>query len=234
MLNLLGLNIEIQFFIIMSIKIALASFLGGIIGLERGIQGRAAGLRTHLFVSLGSCVFTVLSAYIAEKYGKIADPTRIAAQIVTGIGFLGAGAIIKEGFSIRGLTTAASLWVTAAIGMACGAGNYFLAVITTIIAILVLFGFTFIEKLFKRDTRKMITITTSYDIDIQEIISALKKYKMKVLYYEFEKNFETDLTKLRISIRFYQRKVSDKLYNEIVNAIKTSFSSVKSIKVHNP
>ena len=112
-------------------KLVLASFLGAIIGFERDVHGRAAGLRTHLLVSLGSAVFMVLSESIAVSYSNQitypllrVDPSRIAAQIITGIGFLGAGAIIKSGMSIRGLTTAACLWLSAGIGMSIGAGYF--------------------------------------------------------------------------------------------------------------
>lgn len=111
------------------------------IGLEREIRDRAAGLRTHLFVGLGSALFTLISAYgfhdlIAAGPAVVrTDPTRIAAQIVTGIGFLGAGAIIRSGMSVRGLTSAATLWVVAAIGMACAAGMFVAAGVTTIVVL---------------------------------------------------------------------------------------------------
>jgi len=119
------------------LRVVVAAGLGGLVGLERELREREAGFRTHLLVSVGSCLFTLVSAYGFHEFlvngGSIvrADPTRIAAQIVTGIGFLGAGAIIRQGFSVRGLTTAATLWVVAAIGMASGAGYYSAAVITT-------------------------------------------------------------------------------------------------------
>ena len=119
------------------LRVALAALLGGAIGIEREIREREAGLRTHLLVSVGSALFTLVSAFGFRDFlmhgGSVvrADPTRIAAQIVTGIGFLGAGAIIRQGLSVRGLTTAATLWVVAAIGMAVGAGYYAAAVITT-------------------------------------------------------------------------------------------------------
>jgi putative Mg2+ transporter-C (MgtC) family protein len=112
------------------LRLAVACALGAAIGLEREIRDREAGIRTHLLVSLGSALFTIVSAYGFHAFlangGSVvrADPARVAAQIVTGIGFLGAGAIIREGLSVRGLTTAATLWVVAAIGMACGAGYY--------------------------------------------------------------------------------------------------------------
>jgi putative Mg2+ transporter-C (MgtC) family protein len=126
------------------LRLGVAAVLGGAIGVERELRDREAGIRTHLLVSLGSALFTIVSAYgfhefLASGASVVrADPTRIAAQIVTGIGFLGAGAIIREGLSIRGLTTAATLWVVAAIGMACGAGWYWAALITTLLTILAL------------------------------------------------------------------------------------------------
>jgi putative Mg2+ transporter-C (MgtC) family protein len=125
-------------------RLAVAAALGAAIGIEREIRDREAGIRTHLLVSLGSALFTIISAYgfhefLASGDAVVrADPTRIAAQIVTGIGFLGAGAIIREGLSVRGLTTAGSLWVSAAIGMAAGAGWYWAAIVTTVLTIFAL------------------------------------------------------------------------------------------------
>jgi putative Mg2+ transporter-C (MgtC) family protein len=118
-----------------------AGVLGGAIGAEREIRERDAGLRTHLLVGVGAALFTIVSAYawadfnFSARKGVTYDPTRIAAQIVTGIGFLGAGAIIRQGLSVRGLTTAASLWVVAAIGMAAGAGYYSGAVLATVVVL---------------------------------------------------------------------------------------------------
>ena len=119
------------------VRVALAAALGGAIGAERELREREAGFRTHLIVSVGAALFTLVSAYawtdwaFSTRAGLVFDPTRIAAQIVSGIGFLGAGAIIRQGLSVRGLTTAATLWVVAAIGMAAGAGYYWAAVATT-------------------------------------------------------------------------------------------------------
>ena len=124
------------------VRVAVAAALGGAVGLERELREREAGFRTHMLVSVGSALFTIVSAYGFHEFlvggGNVirADPTRIAAQIVTGIGFLGAGAIIRQGFSVRGLTTAATLWVVAAIGMASGAGYYSAAVITTALVLI--------------------------------------------------------------------------------------------------
>ena len=118
------------------LRLTVAAALGGAIGLERELRERQAGLRTHLVVCVGSALFTLVSAYAFTS--PRVDPTRIAAQIVSGIGFLGAGAIIRQGLSVRGLTTAATLWLVAAIGMASGAGYYDAAVIATLGALLTL------------------------------------------------------------------------------------------------
>jgi putative Mg2+ transporter-C (MgtC) family protein len=126
------------------LRLAVAGALGAVIGFERELRDREAGIRTHLLVSLGSALFTIVSAYgfhaFLESGASVvrADPTRVAAQIVTGIGFLGAGAIIREGLSVRGLTTAATLWVVAAIGMACGAGYYWPAAAATLLTLFAL------------------------------------------------------------------------------------------------
>ena len=120
------------------LRIFVAAALGGAIGLERELRERQAGLRTHLVVSVGAALFTLVSAYGFHSFEGKVDPTRIAAQIVSGIGFLGAGAIIRQGLSVRGLTTAASLWLVAAIGMASGAGYWDGALIATLGALLTL------------------------------------------------------------------------------------------------
>ena len=124
------------------LRLLIAAGLGGAIGLERELRDHEAGFRTHLIVSLGACVFTLVSAYawtdwtFSTSSGVVFDPTRIAAQIVTGIGFLGAGAIIVRGISVRGLTTAATLWVVAAIGMAAGTGYYTVGIGAAVIVLI--------------------------------------------------------------------------------------------------
>jgi putative Mg2+ transporter-C (MgtC) family protein len=126
------------------LRLVLAAVLGGAVGIERELREREAGLRTHMMVSLGAALFTLASAYgftdFITAQGNLyrIDPTRIAAQIVSGIGFLGAGAIIRQGLAVRGLTTAATLWVVAAIGLASGAGYYDAAVMTTIVVVFAL------------------------------------------------------------------------------------------------
>jgi putative Mg2+ transporter-C (MgtC) family protein len=123
-----------------SLRLLVAAVLGAAIGLEREIHAHPAGMRTHLLVSLGSAAFTVVSIFVFETppspNGTIpTDPSRVAAQIVSGIGFLGAGAILKYGSSVRGLTTAASLWATAAVGMAAGGAAWVVAGVTTLLIV---------------------------------------------------------------------------------------------------
>jgi putative Mg2+ transporter-C (MgtC) family protein len=128
----------------LALRIVVAAALGGAVGFEREMRDQPAGFRTHMLVSLGSALFTLVGAYAPSAFLEGAgatvtlDPTRVAAQVVTGIGFLGAGAILRHGLSVRGLTTAAALWVTAAIGVAVGLGYWqgaLFAVATTVVAL---------------------------------------------------------------------------------------------------
>jgi len=127
--------------------IVLAIVLGGAIGWERETSGKAAGLRTNVLICLGAAVFTILSKYMAGTGGS---STRIASQIVSGVGFLGAGAIIQDRGGVHGLTTAATIWLVSSIGMACGAQFYLLAIIVTLISVLVLLGLRIVTPIQQR------------------------------------------------------------------------------------
>jgi putative Mg2+ transporter-C (MgtC) family protein len=129
------------------IRLTLSVMLGGFIGLERQVHRRSAGLRTHILVSLGSCLIMLTSMYVFDIYKNTAplDPARIAAGVITGIGFLGAGAIIRDREGVKGLTTAASLWVVAGIGLAVGCGFFFAGIFTTFLALIALFFLRFVE-----------------------------------------------------------------------------------------
>jgi len=134
------------------ISIILAAFLGAAIGLERELSGKAAGLRTNLLICLGASVFTIMSREMAT--GAEGSVTRIAAQIVTGVGFLGAGAIIQDRRGVHGLTTAATTWLVASLGMACGGKFYMLAIVSSLIAILALIGLGKLSKPLERYVKK--------------------------------------------------------------------------------
>jgi putative Mg2+ transporter-C (MgtC) family protein len=139
----------------LAVRMIVAAILGAAIGLEREIHEHPAGMRTHLLVALGSAIFTELSIYgFAGITSTPIDPSRVAAQIVSGIGFLGAGAILKYGTSIRGLTTAASLWTAAAIGMAAGAGEWLIAAVGTFIVVFSLWPLNaFVERIHRPGPR---------------------------------------------------------------------------------
>ena len=168
-------------------RIGLAIFLASILGVERELTGKFAGLRTHILVSLGACVFTILSLYAFQisthAKGVIIqdDPARIAAQIITGIGFIGAGTVMRHGSSVSGITTAATLWVCAAIGMACGSGQYVIAVFSAVCAAIVL---VLIRSLEKNVLAKRKVAYKNYDICL-----CAKLYTCDMVQGIFENNF---------------------------------------------
>ena len=131
----------------MTLRLLLATGLGAAIGIEREFRQKPAGLRTNILIALGSALFTTVSVQFAIVSGT---PDRVAAQIVTGIGFLGAGAIMRRGTLVHGMTTAATIWVNAAVGMAAGAGEMAMATIATVIALIVLAVLPPIEAYFER------------------------------------------------------------------------------------
>jgi len=171
-----------------TIRIALAALYGAIIGLERERKNWTAGMRTHMMVSVGSCLLMIVSAFgFADILGTPhveLDPSRIAAQVVSGIGFIGAGTILflRKG-AIRGLTTAAGLWTVAAIGLATGGGLYYAAGITTFLAIGILWAMQPLEKyLTKRYKQRTLNIVTHSNVDTNEIIKELWQLESKSFY----------------------------------------------------
>ena len=176
-------------------RLALAGALGGAIGFERELRDHEAGFRTHLLVAVGSAAFTLVSAYGFRdfEYGRATgftlDPTRIAAQIVTGIGFLGAGAIIRQGASIRGLTTAATLWVVAAIGLASGAGDYSVAVLGTTVVLFALYPLRVIGRYTIGTVRReqgFLRVELDPGGSASALLTALEKHRVRVRKFEIE------------------------------------------------
>jgi putative Mg2+ transporter-C (MgtC) family protein len=143
--------------------IILALFFGAVVGLEREIHGKSAGLRTNILICVGAAIFTMVSKQMA---GASDSHTRIAAQVVTGVGFLGAGAIIQDRGGVHGLTTAASIWLVASIGMACGAHYYYLALVGTVLTIAVLLGLTPVTKAIYRQREKQQNVESNPDKDL--------------------------------------------------------------------
>lgn len=207
------------------VRILTASLLGGLVGLERDKHGRAAGLRTHLLVSLGAAVFTVISLEMSRYSGQggpTADPGRIAAQIVTGIGFLGAGVILKAGTNVRGLTTAACLWTAAAIGMAAGAGFYLIAGVTTLVALAGLIVLKFFERVYAKDSYRTLSVITPIDINPAQIIEIVRRKNLTVLNCDIAKHFDLGTTEARLSIRLYHKGITDKLAHGVIQSLETS------------
>ena len=150
-------------------RLVVAAFLSGLVGFERETRQKAAGLRTHMLVGLGAALFTLVGAYALGG-----DPARVAAQIVTGVGFLGAGAIFRDGATVKGLTTAAGLWAVAAIGMATGAGLIAGAISATIVALLILVGLGLMEARVRRrrmaESTRMLGVTLSDLTELNKVV----------------------------------------------------------------
>jgi len=179
-------------------RLAAATALGAALGIERELREHEAGFRTHLLVCLGSAVFTVVSAYgftdflVGGTAVVRADPTRIAAQIVTGIGFLGAGAIIRDGMNVRGLTTAANLWVVAAIGIACGAGYYAAALVGAALALLALWPLRVaaahtVDRWRREDAHIVLDVQPS---SVEGVLEEFSRRKLRIERFDIQREGE--------------------------------------------
>ena len=173
------------------LRLFVAAMLGGVIGLEREYRAKEAGFRTHFLVALGSGLFMILSQFgfddVLAHYEQVSlDPSRIASQVVTGIGFIGAGTIIFQKHVVRGLTTAAGLWVTSAIGMTAGAGMYVLSIATTVLVLLCLEALYFIFQHF--GTRNItVTFSTPKEESIKLVLQRLRAKEVIIDSYEMKR-----------------------------------------------
>ncbi|HLS08862.1 MgtC/SapB family protein [Lentibacillus sp.] len=179
-------------FNIMMIRILTALVLSGLIGFERELKNHSAGFRTHILVGVGACLMMLLSLYgfeaFIELYDNIRfDPARIPSYVISGIGFLGAGTIIVNGMTIRGLTTAASIWTVAGLGLVVGAGMYAAAVFTTFIILLSLIFLNNFEKLFRKEKSHRIEITALPGLKLDHIVSAIESYSLAIKQVEIER-----------------------------------------------
>ncbi|MBP5334000.1 MAG: MgtC/SapB family protein [Bacteroidales bacterium] len=177
-------------------RLIAAGLMGGFIGLERELRSKEAGVRTHFIVALGSALFMIISQFAFE--GRQHDAARVAAQVVSGIGFIGAGVIIFQKNAVRGVTTAAGLWVAAAIGLACGDGMYSVAIAATVLTVLVLEMMHFVNL---HLSEKSVDLTLSPDkpYDIPELPERLKRENIKVDTYSIQGG------KVRLTIRVRQK-----------------------------
>jgi putative Mg2+ transporter-C (MgtC) family protein len=214
----------------LAFRLGLAAGLGAAIGLERELREREAGLRTHLLVSLGAALFTLVSAYgwtdwrFSNAEGIVFDPTRIAAQIVTGVGFLGAGAIIRQGLTVRGLTTAATLWTVAAIGMAAGAGYYSAAVLTTAVVLLSLWPLRILAyRLFVRvrPEERPLEIELPSGASAQPVLAAVEELGAEVESLQLERSRDGLLVVMRAAFPEGSRRTLARLADlEDVRAVR--------------
>jgi putative Mg2+ transporter-C (MgtC) family protein len=177
-------------------RLIAAGLMGGFIGLERELRSKEAGVRTHFIVALGSALFMIISQFAFE--GRQHDAARVAAQVVSGIGFIGAGVIIFQKNAVRGVTTAAGLWVAAAIGLACGDGMYSVAIAATILTVLVLEMMHFVN-LHLSERSVDLTLSPDKPYDIPELPERLKKENIKVDTYAIQGG------KVRLTIRVRQK-----------------------------
>ncbi|MDD5424541.1 MAG: MgtC/SapB family protein [Candidatus Omnitrophica bacterium] len=204
----------------MILRLCIAALLSGLIGYEREIHGRLAGFRTHILVGVGSTLIMLTSMHIFEIYKGVAnpDPGRIAAQVVSGIGFLGAGTIIRFKASVRGLTTAASLWTVAGIGLAVGAGVFVPAAATTVIVLSALFFLNRLEKLLiRKDWYRSLEIVCGPDASQLEMIrSVLSEYDVEIKDFDVRKSSCSDEMLLRINCKL----LSNENDNDITSRIR--------------
>jgi putative Mg2+ transporter-C (MgtC) family protein len=213
------------------VRLAFAVLAGFFIGLDRERHSQPAGLRTHMAISLGACLMMVLSLYIPIEYmhkGFGSDPTRLAAQVISGIGFLGAGAIFRFGFTVKGLTTAASIWTTSGIGLCFGAGYFFLGSVSTIFLIIILYVFDKLEDLIiERRNWRVITVDfKSKNLSGSDIFAIIRDFGINVKQPSIIENIETKSTEVIISCRIDEDFQIKALFDRI-----KSLGNIKNVKI---
>jgi len=217
------------------VKLMLAALAGGLVGLEREKHGRPAGLRTNLLVAVGSCVMVIVSEAFFVKYAMYnaesalrIDPSRVAAQIVTGVGFLGAGVILKEGATVRGLTTAASLWTVSGLGMAFGMGFYSLGGIATILVLVSLSFLKRLDPIIRKDRFLTLTVTAVNRQGLLEELQDIFNLR-KLLVSDLSSSLDLEENEI-----FYQMVITQqqkRVGHELTTAIR-QLEGIKKIHYH--
>lgn len=224
-----------EHFVVIITRIVIALILSGLIGFERELKNHSAGFRTHILVGIGSCLMMLLSLYgfetIIAKYEGVVnvrfDPSRIPSYVISGIGFLGAGTIIVFGGTIRGLTTAASIWAVAGLGLVVGIGMYATAVFTTIVILLSLIFLNNFEKLFPKGHRSLlIEIVALPGLKVNHIISTFEMFNISIKNIEIEK-VEQDMRNIYIKIERNEQLDRMQLFDEI-----SKLEHIKNITEH--
>jgi len=213
------------------LRIIVGAVLGAIVGLERERDDQPAGLRTHMILVIGATLAMVLSVnlgYLFARPGTPADPARLAAQVISGIGFLGAGAILRYGYNVKGLTTATSLWTMAIVGLAVGAGYYLVAVVSTILILVVLTLLNILENKFLRiSTSRYITVEADFKKGVVKSIRYIvEEYSDHLTSYTLQKSVKNK----RIRIQVVARMARDQKLESLIEAL-SEINGVRNIKV---
>jgi len=206
--------------ILLVLSLLMAVVLAGIIGFEREYHGHSAGLRTHILVSVGSALITIISVY--GFVGNDRDPARLAAQIVPGIGFLGAGTIIQTGTDIKGLTTATTLWLVMAIGISAGSGNFVIATLTTVIALVTLISLRKVEKLASRRVPKIVIVIPA-DVPVLKTIHLIA-FHLGVSIRDIQSQMvvlqNTPCLRVTLTIAFMSKATTTAFVDELRTSLK--------------
>lgn len=213
------------------LRVLVGAVLGAAVGLERERQDQPAGLRTHMILVIGATLAMVLSVnlgYLFARPGTPADPARLAAQVISGIGFLGAGAILRYGFTVKGLTTATSLWTMAIVGMAVGAGYYLIGVVTTVMILVVLALLNIIEDRFLRTSvSRFLSIEASYKKGVvKNIRHIVEEFSDSVSSFNIQKSVKDKRMRIQIVARISQDQKLEDLIDNL-----SDISGVRNLKV---
>lgn len=220
----------------MLMRMGTAVVLGAVIGCEREQSGRPAGLRTHLLVALASATFMLVSTQFVyyQHYQKddlvVVDTSRIAASVVTGVGFLGAGAILRTGLGIQGLTTAASLWLVAALGLASGGGMFLLASVGTLVALVGLVALRRVEgKQWRLLQRRVVIVVENNRTDCSRIRDELHRLGAAVTEVDYDRSLRSDRSKLLLNVRLPDERALDQMRVSL-----ESLPGVRRVRIHRP
>jgi putative Mg2+ transporter-C (MgtC) family protein len=213
------------------LRVLLGAVLGAVVGFERERDNQPAGLRTHMILVIGATLAMVLSVnlgYLFARPGTPADPARLAAQVISGIGFLGAGAILRYGYNVKGLTTATSLWTMAIVGMAVGAGYYLIGVFTTALMLVVLGLLNIIENRWVRTSvSRFISIDADYTKGVlKDVRHIVQEFADDLTSFNIQKEFKNK----RLRIQVVARISRDQRLEELIDAL-SDIDGVKSLKV---
>jgi putative Mg2+ transporter-C (MgtC) family protein len=213
------------------LRVLVAAALGAAVGIERERQDQPAGMRTHMILVIGATLAMVLSVnvgYLYAREGTPADPARLAAQVISGIGFLGAGAILRFGFNVKGLTTATSLWTMAIVGMTVGAGYYLIGVVTTALMLIVLTVFNVIENRYLRTSvSRYIQIEADYHKGVvKSIRKIVQQFSDNLVSFTIQKHVKNK----RLRIQVVARISRDQALEDLIETI-SDIDGVRNLKV---